>query len=95
MPSLVRVFADQLILAYCLYYKPLVTQMCDESVNFSTLEVRVLKLGACPQQLEQLKQDYSQINYAVVLPYMPGKKTEYDDYSDIMLPEGIEAVRPR
>ena len=25
---------------------------------------------------------------------MPGKKTEYDDYSDTMLPEGIESVRP-
>ena len=26
---------------------------------------------------------------------MPGKKTEYDDYSDTMLPEGIESVHPR
>ena len=25
---------------------------------------------------------------------MPGKKTEYDDYSDTMLPEGIESVHP-
>ena len=25
---------------------------------------------------------------------MPGKKTEYDDYSDTMLPEGIEFVHP-
>ena len=41
--SLVRIFADQLILAYCLYYKPSQTQMCDESVNFSTLTPRVLK----------------------------------------------------
>ena len=29
-----------------------------------------------------------------VLAYMPGKKTEYDDYSDTMLPEGIESVHP-
>jgi hypothetical protein len=25
---------------------------------------------------------------------MPGKKTEYDDFSDTMLPEGIESVHP-
>ena len=25
---------------------------------------------------------------------MPSKKTEYDDYSDTMLPEGIESVHP-
>ena len=42
--SLVRIFADQLILVYCLYYKPLETRMCDKSVNFSTLATRVLKL---------------------------------------------------
>ena len=45
--------------------------------------------------LKVLKQEYPQINYAVVLAYMPGKKTEYDDYSDTMLPEGIEPVHPR
>ena len=43
-------------------------------------------------ELKKLKQEYPQINYAVVLAYMPGKKTEYDDYSDTMLPEGIESV---
>lgn len=26
---------------------------------------------------------------------MPGKQTEYDDYSDTMFPEGIESVHPR
>ena len=45
-------------------------------------------------KLKKLKQEYPQINYAVVLAYMPGKKTEYDDYSDTMLPEGIESVHP-
>lgn len=45
-------------------------------------------------ELKHLKQEYPEINYAVVLAYMPGKKTEYDDYSDTMLPEGIEAVHP-
>ena len=46
-------------------------------------------------ELKKLKQEYPQINYAVVLAYMPGKKTEYDDCSDTMLPEGIELVHPR
>lgn len=44
--------------------------------------------------LRELKKEYPQVNYAVVLAYMPGKKTEYDDYSDTMLPEGIESVHP-
>ncbi len=45
--------------------------------------------------LRELKQEYPAIHYAVVLAYMPGKQTEYDDYSDTMLPEGIESVHPR
>ena len=45
--------------------------------------------------LQDLQREYPQINYAVVLAYMPGKQTEYDDFSDTMLPEGIEAVHPR
>ena len=45
--------------------------------------------------LRELKNEYPQINYAVVLAYMPGKQTEYDDYADTMLPEGIESVHPR
>ena len=45
-------------------------------------------------EMRKLKQEYPQINYAVVLAYMPGKKKEYDDYSDTMLPEGIESVHP-
>ncbi len=44
--------------------------------------------------LRELKKECPQINYAVVLAYMPGKQTEYDDYSDTMLPEGIESVHP-
>ena len=44
--------------------------------------------------LHDLKQEYPHIQYAFVLAYMPGKKTEYDDYSDTMLPEGIESVHP-
>ena len=45
--------------------------------------------------LRELKIEYPQINYAVVLAYMPGKQTEYEDYFDTMLPEGIESVHPR
>ena len=46
-------------------------------------------------ELRDLQREYPRINYAVVLAYMPGKQTEYDDYSDTMLPEGIEPVHPR
>lgn len=45
--------------------------------------------------LRELKKEYPDINYAVVLAYMPGRQTEYDDYSDTMLPEGVESVHPR
>ena len=45
--------------------------------------------------LKELKAEYPTVNYAVVLAYMPSEKTEYDDYSDTMLPEGIESVHPR
>ena len=45
--------------------------------------------------LRELQKEYSNITYAVVLAYMPGKPKEYDDYSDTMLPEGIETVHPR
>ena len=45
--------------------------------------------------LRELKKEYPQIDYAVALAYMPSKKTAYDDYSDTMLPEGIESVHPR
>ena len=44
--------------------------------------------------LRQLQGKYS-IRYSVVLAYMPGEKTEYDDFSDSMLPEGIEEVHPK
>lgn len=45
--------------------------------------------------LRELKKECPQINYAVVLAYIPGKQTEYNNYSDTMLPEGIESVHPR
>ena len=44
--------------------------------------------------LRELIKEYPQTHYAVVLAYMPGKRNEYDDYSDTMLPEGIKSVHP-
>ena len=46
-------------------------------------------------ELKKIKHEYPQISYTVVLSYMPGKKADYDDYLDTMLPEGIETVHPR
>lgn len=45
--------------------------------------------------LRELKKEYPQINYAVVLAYIPGRQNENGNYSDTMLPEGIESVLPR
>ena len=47
--------------------------------------------------LRELVSTYPHINYAVVLERMPQKKDELDlyDYSDTMLPEGIETIHPR
>lgn len=45
--------------------------------------------------LRQLQAEYPQIHYAVVLAYMPGKSTEYDDNSDTMFPEGLEDGPPK
>ncbi len=47
------------------------------------------------QVLRELKPMYPQMEYAVVLAYLPEKPREYEDYSDTMLPEGIEAVHPK
>ena len=45
-------------------------------------------------QLEDLSQTYP-ITYNVVLAYLPTKKSEYDDYTNTILPEGIETVPKR
>lgn len=45
--------------------------------------------------LRQLQEKHPRIRYAVVLAYMPGRQTAVDDFSDTMLPEGIEEVHPR
>ena len=47
--------------------------------------------------LKELILEYPHIRYAVVLERIPEKQNESDprDYSDTMLPEGIENVHPR
>ena len=47
--------------------------------------------------LKELASVYPHIRYAVVLERLPLKRDEFDtrDYSDTMLPEGIETVHPR
>lgn len=49
--------------------------------------------GQAYAALKKMKERYP-IQIAVVLAYMPGKKTEYD-LQDTMLPEGIESIHPR
>ena len=53
--------------------------------------------GIVRSVLKELLVIYPHINYAVVLERMPLKRDEFDthDYSDTMLPEGIETVHPR
>lgn len=51
--------------------------------------------GIVRSVLRELEQTYPEIHYAVVLAYLPGKKNEYDDFSDTIFPEGIETVHPR
>ena len=53
--------------------------------------------GIVHSVLKELASVYPHIRYAVVLERLPPKRDEFDtrDYSDTMLPEGIETVHPR
>lgn len=53
--------------------------------------------GIVRSVLTELVSVYPHICYAVVLERLPPKRDEFDtrDYSDTMLPEGIETVHPR
>ena len=53
--------------------------------------------GIVRSVLKELVLVYPHINYAVVLERLPPKRDEFDtrDYSDTMLPEGIETIHPR
>ena len=46
------------------------------------------------RQFENLSQTYS-ITYNIVLAYIPTKKSEYDDFTNTLLPEGIETAPKR
>ncbi len=46
------------------------------------------------RKLEELSHNYP-ITYSVVLAYLPTKKSEYDDYTNTILPEGIETAPKR
>ena len=53
--------------------------------------------GIVHSVLKELVSVYPHIRYAVVLERLPPNRDEFDtrDYSDTMLPEGIETVHPR
>ena len=53
--------------------------------------------GIVHSVLKELASVHPHIRYAVVLERLPPKRDEFDtrDYSDTMLPEGIETVHPR
>ena len=46
------------------------------------------------RQLEELSQTYP-ITYNIVLAYIPTKKSEYDNFTNTLLPEGIETTPKR
>ena len=45
--------------------------------------------------LRELKEEYPHINYAVVLAYFPKENKTGEDYSDTIIPDGLENVSPR
>lgn len=54
------------------------------------------QFDACVRStLRQLKIEYPNIRYAVVLAYMPVRRSEFDDFTDTVFPEGLETVHPR
>ncbi len=45
--------------------------------------------------LKSLKTEYPNINYNVVIPYLPLKKDLHIDYSDTIFPEELSGVHPK
>ena len=45
--------------------------------------------------LKEVTTTYPEVGYAVVLAYMPSAKKSADDFSDTLLPDGIEKVPKR
>lgn len=46
-------------------------------------------------KLKELKTVYPHIKYAVVLAYMPGKRTRYEDFTDTIYPFENEKIIPK
>lgn len=45
--------------------------------------------------LRELAEEYPGIRYAVVLAYLPEAISQEADFSDTMLPEGVETIHPK
>ena len=45
--------------------------------------------------LRELAEEYPDIRYAVVLAYLPETTSREADFSDTMLPEGVETIHPK
>lgn len=45
--------------------------------------------------LREPEEMYPNIQYAVVLAHLPGRSSDNTDFSDTILPEGIERIHPR
>lgn len=46
------------------------------------------------RQLKDLSRNYP-VTYSTVLSYIPGKRNKCDDYTNTLIPEGIEAIPKR
>lgn len=73
------------ILIYLIENKNVTVFYVGNNGNFDTMVRR---------QLENLSQTYT-ITYNIVLAYLPTKKSEYNDYTNTIYPEGIETVPKR
>ena len=73
------------ILIYLIENKNVTVFYVGNNGNFDTMVRR---------QLEYLSQTYP-ITYNIVLAYIPTKKSEYDSFTNTLLPEGIETVPKR
>ena len=53
--------------------------------------------GMVKSVLRELRKIYTDIDFSVVLAYMPKEKDEHgiEDFSDTIFPEGLELVHPR
>jgi len=100
---------DGFAMAVCTFFGHRECPATIKPILHSTLEDLILKRGVdlfyvgsqgqfdayARSTLQELAKKYPHIRYAVVLAYMPGATSEYEDFSDTMLPEGIEAIHPK